>query len=790
MPGPEQERSKPRTYFLNERQELASFEHERRPNSPEFVSIDWSAKTTSLGESFERVTTPQVSSQDPSVDHHFFLITVPEETIQKVSKSKKANEGTLSEVPSFGGGQSRLFRKLGIDLIETHQDGRATVHVPATNVIRIRSTIASLRSASEREKARWIYMKEFEPIDWSMRVDADWLNSLDAHKSIQTVIRFQPTLSRLEASSVIQAVQRLLTQQGDGSARLLRNGREFSGRYWCSGVMPRQAIGLLAKEFTSIQSIHPPLATPLAGSKNRRKAVSLSAAELWTSSSFPSIAHVDLPTVAVVDSGIPEQHVYLGNFRRSGGYRHPDLEPFVPADCYHGTMVASAIVFGNLSLNPGMQSSIPTGCCRVMDVNIREGIRPNHIDDDNIIPALEAIVGTSPDVRVFNMSFGGPPLKMLSSVAYRENLAALQNLDNHAFARDTLLVLAAGNAEAGLVPNLPYPDHVDDPRWSLGTYASSFNGIVCGAFVNTLDPNNVVQQMGGPTPFTRIGPGLCDSPVPGFSAPGGVGVLSYSGQWEDGIGTSFAAPLAAREAAWAFREIGRHCIQSSLPFAGTVKAWLHLVAARPSLQGRVEALARRTLGRGYPKAERLWNPISRSAVLIWQTLLQTAKSVNRVQFPVPLSWLREASEPRLRVVAAWNTPVNAALVDSWACRKVGLKVRPFSGEDALRGGGVAKGAYPLIDRTFDIRLDQLSDDGFAVADALWTIEAEYEDIGEYPPAMVISPQQRLGVVIELWDESENPVSPQAAIQSLPISIQMDRLGLLQVPLQAPVRIKL
>ena len=565
--------------------------------------------------------------------------------------------------------------------------------------------------------------------------------------------------------------------------------------------MTRHEINILAKEFTSIQSIHPPLATPLAGARSRKSAALPPFTEPWRGSAFPPVAPADLPTVAVVDSGIPEQHVHIGPYRRAG-YRHPDLDPFLPPDCDHGTVVASTIVFGNLNLSAGPPASVPRGGCRAMDVTVREGIRPKHIDDDIVINALEAIAGTAPDVRVFNMSFGGSPLKTLSPVAHREHLAALQNLDNHAFARDTLLVLAAGNSDSGLAPEHPYPDHADDPRWSLGAYASSFNGIVCGAFVNTLDPNCVARQLGAPSPFTRVGPGLCDSPVPGFSAPGGdcttayaealgtgVGVTNNQGQWEDRIGTSLAAPLAAREAAWAFREIGRHCIQNSLPFAGTVKAWLHLVAARPPLQGRIEALARRTLGRGYPKAERLWNPHSHSAVLIWQTVLQTEKSVNRVQFPVPLRWLREAAAPKVRVVAAWNTPVNAALLDSWACRKVGIRVRPFSSKDALRGGGTAKGAYPLIDRTFDVHLDHLSKDGFAATEALWSIEADYENIGEYPPAMVITPQQRVGIVIKLWDESERPISPQAAIQSLPISLQMDRLGVLQVPLQVPVGVR-
>jgi hypothetical protein len=133
--------------------------------------------------------------------------------------------------------------------------------------------------------------------------------------------------------------------------------------------------------------------------------------------------------------------------------------------------------------------------------------------------------------------------------------------------------------------------------------------------------------------------------------------------------------------------------------------------------------------------------------------------------------------------------VNVALVDSWGCRKVGIKVRPFGATEALLGGGTAAGAYPLIDREWDVSPAVLREKGFAVADSSWTIECEYEEIGEYPPAMAVSVQQRVGVVFELWDAAEKPVSPQAFVQALPVAIELDRLSVLQQPFEVPITIK-
>jgi hypothetical protein len=104
----------------------------------------------------------------------------------------------------------------------------------------------------------------------------------------------------------------------------------------------------------------------------------------------------------------------------------------------------------------------------------------------------------------------------------------------------------------------------------------------------------------------------------------------------------------------------------------------------------------------------------------------------------------------------------------------------------LRGGGNARGAYPLIDRLQDISPKVLEEKGFIIADSLWVVEVEYEEIGEYPPAMTVSSQQRVGVVLELFDAGETAVSPQSAIQALPVAMDMLRLSVLQQPIQTPI----
>ena len=167
--------------------------------------------------------------------------------------------------------------------------------------------------------------------------------------------------------------------------------------------------------------------------------------------------------------------------------------------------------------------------------------------------------------------------------------------------------------------------------------------MTCGSLVKKLTVGAIVTTQGWPSPFTRVGPGLSDSPKPDFSdnggnltpavqaAPGlGVWGLTAASRWEDRSGTSFAAPLLARQAAFAFAQLQRVCSQGARPYAVTVKAFLNLTATPPSVSGAAQTLGLRSLGKGVANSTRLTRPRMDTAVLMWQGVLDGPGDVARV----------------------------------------------------------------------------------------------------------------------------------------------------------------
>jgi hypothetical protein len=109
------------------------------------------------------------------------------------------------------------------------------------------------------------------------------------------------------------------------------------------------------------------------------------------------------------------------------------------------------------------------------------------------------------------MSFDSTvPLDQMT-VKASEALRLVQDLDNFIYQNDILVVIAAGNSRPGLIPATPYPRHFNDPQWALGAWARSFNSLTCGSYVAGVSPGSVVTQVGWPSPFCRVGPGLNDS---------------------------------------------------------------------------------------------------------------------------------------------------------------------------------------------------------------------------------------------------------------------------------------
>ncbi|MHB8956034.1 MAG: S8 family serine peptidase [Pirellulaceae bacterium] len=787
----------PTTFFLNEKHELTASENRGGGRLPQYEGISWGARASRISQSLRSVAEKVEESNDPLKDDRYFVLAVPVRELKKRSENKKrAPQGTYEEPTDFGSTHGKVFDRLGLDLLQVTDDGKAVVHAEREKLAQLVRRTESLDDLGQREQARWATIDSFETVPLELRIDARWLQRLRSDDLTDMVIELQPVLSRGDADRVLRAIADFLVQQQ--GQKLTGTGTDFSGRHWFKGQATRRSIRYIAKDFFSVQSIHAPLysiaAVKISGRPGRGK--------IRQELAPPTPADLSsLPCVAVVDLGIPDNHVRLGPYRR--GQFYPQNAPR-GAVGDHGSIVASRVVFGDCGSPDELERA--TGRCTFFDAVVGEHpqVNPhnNRVNDKIVMEAIRGVSGASPDVRVFNLSIGSRlPLNGLPAVEKRERRVLLQDLDNFCFANDCIVIVAAGNSQLGVPPNDTYPDHHADGRWALGGWASGFNTLVCGSFVSRLSTNGLVQTVGWPSSFTRVGPGLCDSPVPSFSAEGGdwdetynfrpgLGVWAFSavGRPEDHAGTSLAAPILAREAALTLHEMQKHCAPGTQPFAVTARAFLTLTADRPVGDSEVRALVERTLGSGKASSRRLITPAAGSAVILWQGYVDSPRDTVRVQLPIPLEWLAQAESPVLRLVVCSDPPVNEVARGGWACRKVKPILHLGPDAPSVRAPRGAHPTYSVINRQY--ALDRYKPGLAKAAESdLWLLEISYEEISSYPAATDFDPRQRVAFAAELVDTGAAAVDPQAAMQAVPIAATMNRLSIQPTPIRSPIIVK-
>ena len=790
----------PKTFFLNEQHELAPSEKTGGGGVPKYEEISWAAKATRISKSLQRVATEVEKSNDPLRGDRYFVLTLPVPKVKKRSDDKKKYpDGVFEEETKFGAAHGKVFDRLGLELLQVTDDGSAVVHAGKEKFEQLLHRSEALESLGHREQTRWMTIDSFKTVPLELRVDASWLQHIRKDEIAEIIIELQPVLARVDADRVLRTIADLLMQHP--GEQLTGTGTDFSGRYWLRGRAGHKSIRTIAKDFYSVQAVHSPLysvAAAKTASRQDRRTTSSSSPGPITPDPDPA----SFPCVGVVDAGIPADHRSLGQYCR-GRFYHSEASREEVGN--HGSFVASRVVFGDCPSHEELMQS--PGQCSFYDAIVAAHPIANQgevrINDKVVLPAMEGVRGAAPDVRVFNLSIGDDrALREFSAVEGREKRVLLQDLDNFVFKYDCIVVVAAGNSQRGVVPREPYPDHHADPHWSLGPWAAGFNTMVCGAFVSRLSTGGLVQNLGWPSPFSRIGPGLCECPVPSFSAEGGnvdstynfrpgLGVwgLSAQGLPEDHSGSSYAAPILAREAALTLHKLQAFCASGTQPFAVTVRAFLTLTASHPyPPDAAIGKLASRTLGAGKADMQRLITPTAGSAVLLWQGRVESARDRVRVQLPIPREWLNEADDPVLRMVVCSDPPVCEAAQGSWACRRMRPILRPHPDVRAATPGRGAHPFYPTINREYRLSRFKRGEEKAAKGD-LWLMEFFYDEIAPYPPATDFDPRQRVAFAAELVDRGEAPVDPQPAMQALPIAASMNRLSIQPTPLRTPIIVK-
>ena len=120
----------PITFYLNEQHELSRGEKESGGRVPQYHGIDWATKGHQISSALESVKSEIRASKDPLRDSHYFVLAKPVAEVQKKSKNKKlAPDGIVTGPVRFDERESRVFRRLGIDLVEVTESGDAIVHI-------------------------------------------------------------------------------------------------------------------------------------------------------------------------------------------------------------------------------------------------------------------------------------------------------------------------------------------------------------------------------------------------------------------------------------------------------------------------------------------------------------------------------------------------------------------------------------------------------------------------------------------------------------------------------------
>jgi hypothetical protein len=776
-------KSEPRHFYLNEQHELTREEREGGGSLPKLAAIDWTAKQTLITSSLAKTKSAIEKSDDPLRQQRYFLLALPEPSIRKLSSDKrKAPGGEFDEMVDYAGKDAKALGRLGLDVVSVTESG-AIVHASPERFERLETISAHLTEVGPAEQARWALLSRFDVIPENLRADKEWLDRLAPTEEHEAIIELQPMLTRSEGNIVLTSIaERLKRPQREA---IIGSGTDFSGRGWVRVRLGLETILTIIRGYFSIQSLHGPLTSAFVASSKKGTSS--------TSSSVPAATNLSvLPTVGVVDGGVPTNHPQLESFRR-GTFIDPGSMGMLGE---HGTRVASRIVYGD-PRDPLIETVQPS--CRFLDIIVSRDA--GSAEDKIISGAVNTAAANYSDVRTFNLSLGDyRAFESYAQVERSERLILTQDLDNVVFARDIIVVVAAGNSAPGVLPSSAYPDHWQDTSWRLGHWALGFNTLTCGSFVRDWSIlGGVATVPYSPSPFTRVGFGLAESPVPDFSAHGGnsnpsygwspgLGVygLSLAGLWEDKSGTSFAAPLLARECAFGFQALQAVCPPGSKPFGVTVKALLALTAASHSLPQSLDEIARRTLGHGEANSALFSKAEDDAAIFLWQGTIMDKTDRAKVVLPIPVEWVTTADDPVCEIAVAWDSPVNAAFPNIYGCRRVDTHLRPVETGKAVRARHGSHPSYPLRIRTYPLKRffekEPLTDD-------LWTVELSYDELCEYPPTQTFIPEQRVAFALRLRDRS-GKASPQEFVQTHALAPTMTRLSAAILPTQIPVSVKI
>src|SRR5262249_38601738 len=153
---------RPKNYFLNESHELSVETKTGGGPQRQILNVNWAQRGQRLRNSLQRVSQRAAQSHDPLARRRYYLLADPTQEIVKASKAKDAVHGQKLEAVVFSGEQSKFFERIGLELINVHPNGAATVHATPERMEQLISKTGQLAQLGEREQARFAAFEAFE----------------------------------------------------------------------------------------------------------------------------------------------------------------------------------------------------------------------------------------------------------------------------------------------------------------------------------------------------------------------------------------------------------------------------------------------------------------------------------------------------------------------------------------------------------------------------------------------------------------------------------------------------
>lgn len=363
-----------------------------------------------------------------------------------------------------------------------------------------------------------------------------------------------------------------------------------------------------------------------------------------------------------------------------------NIENHIPAphssEHYHGTFVTGRILFGDQIFSQ-LKSKTLSPSCKILDIQVLAEVNgvselPNDDYDGLMLTILEIVKRYHDKVKIYNFSIA-------DKFHISKNVISewTQFLDKIARKYDVLFIVCTGNSEYFKICD-NYTDIFENPSYKVGIAAPSdaANVLTVGSVTQGFDENSICQNIGWPSPFTRIGNIRNKQNKPELVHFGGNVNKEENGIFDlrkhgvesftvDNIskdsGTSFSVPLVTNQAVLALDAIKKSNLVSMLDikdnYSNLTKALLihsSFYTKKPNLQNEKIFSA---YGMGIPDINQLLNYDPNRSTIIYCDKINSSKKIQTLKFKLPEELI--GRKLKFNTTFVYNPPVDKNQVNEY-----------------------------------------------------------------------------------------------------------------------------